>query len=82
MARGKNTLTNGSKRRQVSKTRRRILEAARRKGVMTNEQAKKIGKLDQVWYHLSALQKEGFIQHDGYNRWVPVMKRGRPRVYL
>ena len=78
----KTTLVNGSKRRQIAKTRRRILEATRRQGVMTNEQAKKIGKLSQVWYHLAALEKEGFIKHDGYNNWVPVVKRGRPRVYL
>jgi len=77
----KSTLVNGSKARLTVKARKRIVNLARRQGHITNEQAKKTGKFNQVWYHLAALEKEGFIKHDGYNNWVPVRTRGRQRAY-
>lgn len=81
MAKGKSTYVNGSKARLTVKARRRIVNQARRKGYITNEQARKTGGFNQVWYHLATLQKEGYIKHDGYNKWVPVIKRGRLRAY-
>jgi len=71
-----------AKRRMTVKARQRILNRVRSKGVITNEQARKIGRFNQVWYHLAQLEKAGFIKHDGHNNWVPVVKRGRVRPYV
>lgn len=88
MAKKKPAPTNGipkgysAKRRLTVKARRRILTTIRRKGYITNKEARKKGQFNQVWYHLAQLEKAGFIKHDGHNNWVPVVKQGRPRQYV
>lgn len=70
--------TNGeitAKRRKVTAARERVLEAAREQGVITNAEARKIGRWAQCWYHLQAMCEQGLLKHNGYNEWVPVKRR-------
>jgi hypothetical protein len=57
------------KRQQVTEMRARILAEAKRAGFITSARARKITGLNQIWYHLNALCKEGLLQHIGYSRW-------------
>jgi hypothetical protein len=71
-------MTNGHitpKRKKVNAARERVLEAAREKGVITNTEARKIGRWEQCWYHLQAMCKQGLLKHTGYNEWVPTSRR-------
>ncbi len=63
-------------------SRNRVLQYARKVGIISNERACKIGDWEQAWYHLNALREAGLLKHAGYNLWSPVRKRGRPRVSL
>jgi hypothetical protein len=65
---------------RAAKARLRVLKHARKKGYVTNEKARKLGKFDQVWYHLKVLSDRGLLKHQGHNRWVPIPQRGRPRL--
>jgi hypothetical protein len=67
---------NGQK--DAIKARTRIMKFARARGTITNEQAKRIGNIDQPWYHLYRLAEAGYLKHKGYNNWVVVKSRGRP----
>jgi membrane peptidoglycan carboxypeptidase len=71
---------NGHKRKATERARKRVLKVARMHGYITNEQAQKAMKLDQVWYHLNILQKAGFLKRTNYNTWEMVRRRGRPRL--
>ena len=74
---------NGIKRRSVLRARGRILREVEKKGSITNARAKKVGKFSQVWFHLKALEAEGFLEHGGYNNWVLAKRgRGRPKQTL
>jgi predicted ArsR family transcriptional regulator len=70
--------TNGVRRRRVAKARLRIVTYARKHGSITNAKAKKIGGMNQVWFHLNAMAKAGVLKREEFNRWVPVKRRGRP----
>lgn len=69
--------TNG-KRRGVrsshSRTREayeRVLKAARRHGMISNDMACDVGGFAQGWYHLNAMKKAGMLKRKGFNQWVP-----------
>jgi len=51
--------------------RQRVLAYARRKGSITNAQAKKVLGVNQVWYHLDLLCRAGVLKRKKYNRWEP-----------
>jgi hypothetical protein len=65
---------------RVAKARMRVLKKARASGYITNEQARRVGKWDQAWYHLNKLAKAGYLKRDEYNTWVPIRSRGRPNT--
>jgi hypothetical protein len=72
---------NGLKRRSILRARGRILREAERVGHITNARAKQIGRFAQVWFHLKCMEVDGYLKHDGYNRWKPVKRPGPPRPY-
>jgi hypothetical protein len=69
-------------RESVSKARNRILQRAIKQGMITNEQARQVMGLPQVWYHLNLLARAGMLKRAGYNTWVPVKRRGRPPAHI
>jgi hypothetical protein len=75
--------SNGHQRRAVNDrqsvvdARSRLLRAALKKGVITNDDAKRILDRPQCWYHLNLLAEAGVLKRQGYNTWVPVKRRGR-----
>lgn len=60
------------------KARGRVLRKALRQGAITNEQAKRIGRWNQAYYHLRKLAQAGVLKRTGYNTWEPIRRRGRP----
>jgi hypothetical protein len=69
-------------RKTTMKARNRVLTQALRKGVVTNEEAKRLGGWAQSWYHLNKLAKAGVLKRTAYNTWEPVRRRGRPSTAL
>ena len=57
------------KHKDTTKTRARILAEAKRAGFITSARARRITGLNQVWYHLNALCKEGLLHHVGHSQW-------------
>lgn len=57
--------------RRTVEARARVLKAARRKGVISNDLACTIGGFNQGWYHLNAMAKAGMLKRKGFNQWVP-----------
>lgn len=51
--------------------RERVLKVARKRGLITNAQARIIGQWDQAWYHLNAMRKAGLLRREGFNIWRP-----------
>lgn len=74
--------SNGSKpeRQKTVKARDKVLKEAKKIGVISSSRACKIGGFEQAWYHLQAMVKAGDLKHAGYNQWIPVKRRGRPRL--
>ena len=64
-----------SERDTTQLARERVLDVARRDGVISNKQAKRIGKWSQAWYHLHAMVQAGQLKRSGYNQWMPVRSR-------
>ena len=52
----------------------KLLKEAKREGVISNERACKVGRLEQSWYHLNALVESGKLKRAGYNQWMPVRR--------
>ena len=52
----------------------KLLQEARHEGVISNERACKVGRLEQSWYHLNALVEAGKLTRAGYNQWMPVRR--------
>lgn len=75
-------IVNGIRRKRINRARLRVLKAARKQGSITNKQAKKVGGFDQAWFHLNQMVIAGVLEHDGFNRWVPVKRKkpGRPSL--
>lgn len=69
-------------RRTVQRARGRLLRAALKKGVVTNDDAKRILDRPQCWYHLNLLVEAGYLRRKEYNTWVPVKRRGRPPAQI
>jgi len=55
----------------------RVLKRALERGMVTNEEAKRIGNFNQAYYHLNKLAQAGVLKRTGYNTWVPVRRKGR-----
>ena len=53
----------------------RVLKAARKQGVISNDLACAVGGFNQGWYHLHAMEKAGQLKRIAYNQWVPTGKR-------
>jgi len=51
--------------------RERVLKVARKRGLITNAQARAIGRWEQAWYHLDAMRKAGLLRREGVNVWRP-----------
>jgi hypothetical protein len=49
----------------------RVLKAARKKGKITNRQARRIGEWEQCWYHLNLMCRQKLLKHVGHNVWEP-----------
>jgi len=56
--------------------RQRVLAYARRKGRITNAEAKKVLGVSQCWYHLDLLCRAGLLQRKKYNTWEPTEQTG------
>jgi len=56
---------------RAQQARQRVLAYARRKGSITNAQAKKVLGVSQSWYHLNLLCQAGMLQRKAYNTWEP-----------
>lgn len=72
---------NSSKREKTVKARNRVLKFARKHGAITNQQARRVMGLPQVWYHLHTMEKEGYLVCAEYNVWEPKRRKGRPMAY-
>ena len=59
-----------AKKKTVLKARARVLTEVRRKGYITNEKAKEVGRWAQAWYHLNQMAEAGILKRDEYNRWT------------
>lgn len=69
---------NGRRRKARSRTteaHERVLKAAKRHGVISNDMACVVGGFSQGWYHLNAMVKAGMLKRRGYNQWVPAARR-------
>lgn len=62
-------------RSKTVEARMRVLKEAKRKGVISNDQARAVGGFDQAWYHLNAMVQAGLLKRAGYNQWMPAAKR-------
>lgn len=51
--------------------RERVLKVARKRGLITNAQARIVGRWDQAWYHLNAMRRAGLLKREGFNVWRP-----------
>lgn len=69
------------KRRKTQRARRRVVQAARKKGYINASVAKRIGNWRQHWYHMAMLEERGHLRKTSYDRWEPA-KRGRPTEKL
>jgi cytochrome c biogenesis protein ResB len=56
---------------KAAEARARVLAFAQKRGSITCEQAKKVGRWDQGWYHLNILRRAGLLVHTKYNEWQP-----------
>lgn len=65
-------------RQSVIKARGRVLQKALKQGEISNEEARQVMGLAQVWYHLNVLAEAGLLKRKEYNTWIPVRRRGRP----
>lgn len=65
-------------RKSVTRARGRVLSRALKQGAITNEEARQVMGLSQVWYHLHRLAKAGVLRRTGYDTWSPIRRRGRP----
>jgi hypothetical protein len=65
-------------RKTTKDARIRVVKRALKKGSITNEEAKKVGKWNQCYYHLNKLAEAGLLKRTGYNTWEPTRRRGRP----
>jgi hypothetical protein len=63
------------KRETTAKARERVLKVAKRRGYITHNQARIIGRWAQAWYHLNVLARAGLLKKDKHNRWTPRSKR-------
>ena len=72
---------NGHKRRKTSRARYKILRYARRRGSISNAEARKIGRWKQEWFHLNAMVDAGALRYGGYNCWLPTKRKQRD-LYL
>jgi predicted ArsR family transcriptional regulator len=66
-------------RKSTIKARGRVLRKALKQGEISNEEARQVMGLHQVWYHLNKLAEAGVLKRTGHNAWEPVRQRGRPR---
>lgn len=57
--------------KSTEKARERVLKVARKRGYITNQQARAVGRWQQAWYHLHVLAKAGLLKREGFNMWVP-----------
>lgn len=55
----------------TEKSRERVLRVARKRGLITNAQARAVGQWDQAWYHLNAMRRAGLLKREGFNIWRP-----------
>jgi hypothetical protein len=53
------------------KARERVLEAAKKRGFVTNATAAKVGGWEQAYYHLRVMVQDGLLRRSAYNRWTP-----------
>jgi hypothetical protein len=67
-----------NERKTVQRARAMVLKRALKLGTITNEEARQVMGLPQVWYHLNLLAQAGVLKRASYNTWVPVKRRGRP----
>jgi hypothetical protein len=51
--------------------RERVLRVAKKRGLITNAQARVVGRWDQAWYHLDAMRRAGLLKREGFNVWRP-----------
>jgi hypothetical protein len=62
------------------KARARVLKVAKKRGYITNKQARAIGRWSQAWYHLDAMMRAGMLEKIGYNLWRPTKRAARQEV--
>lgn len=80
---GKITRKPAAKKRQRAdrattlEARERVLNEARRRGKITNDKARQIGRWSQAWYHLNKMAEEGVLKRADHNAWMPTNRRGR-----
>ena len=55
----------------TDKARERVLRVAKKRGLITNAQARIVGKWEQAWYHLNAMRRAGLLKREGFNVWRP-----------
>lgn len=55
----------------TEKSRERVLRVAKKRGLITNAQARAVGQWDQAWYHLNAMRRAGLLKREGFNVWRP-----------
>jgi len=55
----------------TAKARQKVLKIAKRKGRITNAQARKAGGWKQPWYHLQAMAQAGQLKRVDQNDWRP-----------
>lgn len=67
-------------RQNIIKARNRVLQRALKQGEISNEEARRVMGLSQVWYHLNVLAQAGLLKREEYNCWVPIRRRGRPTL--
>lgn len=67
-------------RKSVIEARNRVLRKALKQGEISNEEARYVMGLAQVWYHLNKLAEAGLLKRTGYNTWSPIRRRGRPAL--
>ena len=62
-------------RKATERKRARVFKRAKRKGFITNAEAKKIGGWAQAWHHLNVMRDLGYLKQAGHNLWTPGRKK-------
>jgi hypothetical protein len=53
---------------------------ARKKGSITNKEAKLAGGWAQSWYHLNLLSRAGLLKRTDFNTWKPIRRVSLRRI--